>query len=62
MIAVDTSGLMAIVLNEPEADAFIAMLTAEDELLISSGTIAEANDHSFRRDVSDEMERFIAIY
>ena len=33
MIAVDTSALMAIVLNEPQADACIAALAAEDELL-----------------------------
>lgn len=32
MIAVDTSALMAIVLNEPEAEACIAALEAEDHL------------------------------
>lgn len=38
MIAVDTSALMAIVLNEPEADACVAALENEDDLLISAGT------------------------
>jgi ribonuclease VapC len=36
MIAPDTSALMSIVLNEPEADACVAMLEAEDRLLISA--------------------------
>ena len=31
MIAVDTSALMAVVLDEPEADACIAVLEAEIE-------------------------------
>jgi ribonuclease VapC len=37
MIAVDTSALMAIVVNEPQADARIAALAAEDEIIISAG-------------------------
>ena len=36
MIAVDTSALMAIVLGEPQADACIAALAAENEVLISA--------------------------
>jgi ribonuclease VapC len=42
MIAVDTSALIAIVLGEPEADACIAALEAENEILISAGTVAKA--------------------
>ena len=38
MIAVDMSALMAIVLNESDADACIAALEGEDGLLISTGT------------------------
>jgi ribonuclease VapC len=41
MIAVDTSASMAVVLNEAEADACAAALEAEDDLLISAGTVAE---------------------
>ena len=59
MIAVDTSALMTIVLNEPEADACIAALEAEDDLLISAGTVAEALIVAGRRNVDDEMERLI---
>src|SRR5919106_4397176 len=59
MIAVDTSALMAIVLDEPEADACIAALEAEDELLISAGTVAEALIVSARRNVGGELAGLI---
>jgi len=59
MIAVDTSALMAIVLDDPEADACIAALEAEDDLLISAGTIAEALIVAARRNVGEDMERLI---
>jgi ribonuclease VapC len=59
MIAVDTSALMAIVLNEPYADACIAALEAEDNLLISAGTVAEALIVSQRRNVGEEVSSLI---
>jgi ribonuclease VapC len=59
MIAVDTSALMAIVLDDPEADACIAALEAEDDLLISAGTVAEALIVAARRNVGGDMERLI---
>jgi ribonuclease VapC len=59
MIAVDTSALMAIVLNEPEADACIAALEADDEILISAGTVAEALIVAARRNVGAEMASII---
>ena len=42
MIAVDTSALMAILLDEPQADACMAAIEEADKLLISAGTMAEA--------------------
>lgn len=39
MIAVDTSALMAILLDEPAADACIAALEREDEIVMSAGTL-----------------------
>lgn len=42
MIAVDTSALLAILLDEPEADALAARLAEADALVISAGTLAEA--------------------
>jgi ribonuclease VapC len=59
VIVVDTSALMAIVLNEPEADACAAALQAEDRLLISAGTVAESLIVSARRNVGAEMEQLI---
>jgi ribonuclease VapC len=59
MIAVDTSALMAIVLGEPTADACIKVLAAENDILISAGTIAEALIVAERRNVGDEMAKLI---
>jgi ribonuclease VapC len=59
MIVVDTSALMAIVLNELEADACVAALEREVDILISGGTIAEALIVSARRNVGLEMARLI---
>ena len=59
MIAVDTSALMAIMLNEPRADACAAALEAEDRLLISAGTVAEALIVAGRRNVGEEVTQLI---
>jgi ribonuclease VapC len=59
MIAVDTSALMAILLDAPEAGACAAVLEAEAELLISAGSVAEALIVSARRNLGDEMARLI---
>ena len=59
MMAVDTSALMAIVLNEPEADACAAAFEAEDRLLISAGTVAEALIVAGRRNVGEEVMQLI---
>ena len=59
MIAVDTSALMAIVLDEVEANACIAALEAEDDILISAGTIAEALIVATRRNVGEEIASLI---
>jgi uncharacterized protein with PIN domain len=55
MIAVDTSALIAIVLNEPEADICASALEAEDRLLISAGTVAEALIVAGRRNIGKEV-------
>jgi ribonuclease VapC len=59
MIAVDTSALMAIVLDETEANACIAVLEKEDNILISAGTIAETLIVAARRNVSEEIASLI---
>jgi ribonuclease VapC len=59
LIAVDTSALMAIVLNEPEAGACIAALEADDDILISAGTVAEVLIVAARRNVGPEVASLI---
>lgn len=59
MIAVDTSALMAIVLDEPEAEACMAVLEAEDRMLMSAGTMAEALIVSAGRNLHAEMSELI---
>ncbi|MBK5960838.1 VapC toxin family PIN domain ribonuclease [Rhodoplanes elegans] len=59
MIAVDTSALLAIALDEPEAEACQAALEAEDEILISAGTVAEALIVGARHGVIEEIERML---
>lgn len=59
MIAIDTSALMAIVRDEPDAEACQAALTTEDEIVISAGTLAEALIVSGRRGHGAQMTRLI---
>lgn len=59
MIAVDTSALMAILLDEPAADACVAAIEAEDILMLSAGTMAEALSVATRRGFGHEMELLI---
>jgi len=53
------SALMAITFDEPQADACIAALETEDEILISAGTLAEALIVSARRNVEAEIGSII---
>ena len=57
---VDTSALMAILLGEAEADRCADVLEAEDKILISAGTMAEALIVALRRNRADEMKKLIA--
>ena len=59
MIAVDTSALMAVILDEAETGRCIEVLEAEPRLLISAGTVSEAMIVAARRHVADEMGRLL---
>ena len=59
MIAVDTSALMAILLDEPKADACMTAIEAADRLLISAGTVAEALIVAGRRNLAEDMAELI---
>ncbi len=50
---------MAVVLNEPLADACIAAMENQDRLLISAATIAEALIVAQRRNIGDEVESLV---
>jgi ribonuclease VapC len=50
---------MAILLDEPEADACIAALETEGEIVVSAGTMAEALIVAACRNVGEEMARLI---
>ena len=60
MIVVDTSALMAIVLDEPAAERCMAVLETEDSLLISAGTLAEALIVGARRGIGEEIAELVA--
>jgi ribonuclease VapC len=59
VIAVDTSALIAIVLGERQAEACKDALAGEDELLISSVTVAESLIVGSRRNVVAEVGHLI---
>jgi len=59
MIAVDTSALMAIVLDEAESEPCMAAIEKADRLLISAGSVAEALIVAERRNVGAEMGELI---
>jgi ribonuclease VapC len=59
VIAVDTSALMAVLLDEPQAQACMSALESED-LVISAGTMAEAMIVARLRNVGEEMSTLLA--
>jgi len=59
MIAVDASALMAIILDEEQAEVCAAILEAEPEVIISAGTMVEALIVAARRNVGEEMGELI---
>jgi len=59
LIAVDTSALMAILQGEPEAAACTDALAANDRLLISAVTVAEALIVAERRGLGEGMAELV---
>jgi ribonuclease VapC len=54
VIVIDTSAIMAILLNEPEADACVEVMETESDIVISSGTLAETLIVAGRRNLAAE--------
>ena len=59
MIAVDTSALMAVLLDEEETAAGAEALTSNDPIVMSAGTVAEALIVAERRSLGVEMATLI---
>jgi len=59
VIVVDTSALMAILLDEAEAGACMDALSTSEALSISAGTVAEALIVADRRGCGPEMRRLL---
>ena len=59
MIAVDTSVLMAILLDEEETSACAAALATNDRIVMSAATVAEALIVAERRELGVEMAKLI---
>ena len=59
MIVVDTSALMAILLEEPEAAACKEVLERESDIRISAGTLAETLIVASHRSAEPEMAQLI---
>lgn len=59
MIVVDTSALMAILLEEELGRSCIEAIVLADRISISAGTFAEAMIVAQRRTLADEMRRVI---
>jgi ribonuclease VapC len=59
LIVIDTSALMALLLDEPEADQIAALLGREESLSISAGTLAEALIVAERRGLQEEMSQLL---
>jgi ribonuclease VapC len=59
LIAVDTSALVAIVLDEPDGPKCLAAIGKEDQTVISGGTLSEAIIVSTGLGVRDVMIRLI---
>jgi ribonuclease VapC len=59
VIVVDTSALMAIVLNEPAAERCAERIASDPDICISAATVAEALIVAAQRQVGAEMEALI---
>lgn len=60
MIAVDTSALMAMLLDEPQSAGCFEAIQQADAVVVSASTVAEALIVSLHRNLREEMEALIA--
>jgi ribonuclease VapC len=60
VIAIDSSALMTILLDEPEADACTDVLAVETKIVISAATLAEVIIVATRRAVREALDTLLA--
>lgn len=60
MIALDTSALIAILLDEPEGPDCRAALESDEDAVMSAGTMAEALLIAGHRNFADQLSAFVA--
>ena len=60
MTVIDTSALMAIVLDEPNAEACMTAIERDPELAISAGTLAESLVVAARRGIGTAMDQLLS--
>ena len=59
MIAIDTSAIMAILLNEPQSNECIDALEREDEIVMSAATLVETLIVAARRNIGAEAAQLL---
>jgi ribonuclease VapC len=59
VIVVDTSALLAILKNEPEADACQQQLELDDTILIAAGTLTEASIVALQRNLLSPLNQLL---
>ena len=58
-MVIDTSALMAVLLDEPEAERCIAAMASDEALVLSAGTLAEAEIVAQARGARAALDRLI---
>ncbi|MCM2474629.1 type II toxin-antitoxin system VapC family toxin [Rhizobium sp. CG5] len=59
MIVADTSALLAVIFQEPESRSCEQILSSEQQILMSAGTLAEARIVALGRAVSQKLEELL---
>jgi ribonuclease VapC len=59
MIVIDTSAIIAIALQEPQAEACKAAITQADDIIMSAGTLAEILIVAERRSIAENVARLL---
>lgn len=56
----DTSALFAVLLGEPEAEAFLEGMMAADDTEISAATLLEARIVAYRRNIPGDLDKLLS--